>query len=201
MQDNPNIRFVIVGEAGQLEELDELRVELGVTNLTLLPFVPDAEYPEMLAAADISLIMQKQNMVGFNMPSKTQKITASGRPIVASVPEGGSAAEAVLQSGCGLVVEPESPTALTQAIQTLYDNPEQLELLGRKGRQFAVDYYSFEQALNAYESLLASVVKSESKDKAPASKSLPTTAMEPRPSQAVVALAQDLRPSELGKVR
>ena len=69
----------------------------------------------MLAAADVSLIMQKHNVVGFNMPSKTQKIMASGRPIVASVPAHGSAAEAVRQSGSGIVVEPESPNRTHQS--------------------------------------------------------------------------------------
>ncbi|MEM9087659.1 MAG: glycosyltransferase family 4 protein [Cyanobacteria bacterium P01_F01_bin.53] len=187
MQNNPEVRFVIVGEAGQLEELDALRVELGVTNLTLLPFVPKAEFPEMLAAADVSLIMQKRNVVGFNMPSKTQKIMASGRPIVASVPDTGSAAEAVMQSGGGVVVEPESPTALTNAIQALYDDPQERELMGRKGRQFAIDHYSFGQALNAYESLLENVLEP-----------IPVFKLPPKP---VSVLTKDLRPSELGKVR
>ncbi|MGB7085837.1 MAG: glycosyltransferase family 4 protein [Phormidesmis sp.] len=159
MQDNPDIRFVIVGEASQLEELDQLCQELGVTNIVLLPFVSKQEFPEMLAAADVSLIMQKRNVVGFNMPSKTQKIMASGRPIIASVPWNGSAAEAVLQSGSGIVVEPESPTELANAVQTLYDNPDKVELLGKKGRQFAIDNYSFNQAINAYEALLESVLE------------------------------------------
>ncbi|MEL6777098.1 MAG: glycosyltransferase family 4 protein [Cyanobacteria bacterium J06597_16] len=188
MQDKPDIRFVIVGEAGQLEELDDLRRELGVTNVVLLPFVPKAEFPDMLAAADISLIMQKHNVVGFNMPSKTQKIMASGRPIVASVPASGSAAEAVLRSGCGVVVEPESPTALTKAIQALYDKPEQLDALGSKGRKFAIDHYSFDQAINAYESLLDSVVE-------------PKRAFKPLKTSTVVALTSDIRASELEKVR
>ena len=108
----------------------------------------------MLAAADVSLIMQKHNVVGFNMPSKTQKIMASGRPIIASVPLHGSAAEAVLHSGSGLVVEPESPTELTKAIQTLYDNPDKVDDLGKRGRQYAIENYSFHQAINAYEQLL-----------------------------------------------
>lgn len=188
MQDNPNIRFVIVGEASQLKELDELRTELGVTNVILRPFVPKAEFPEMLAAADVSLIMQKRNVVGFNMPSKTQKIMASGRPIIASVPKTGSAAEAVIQSGCGLVVEPESPTALTKAVQSLYDDPAQRERLGKKGRQFAIDNYSFEQAISAYESLLESVLE-------------PKTSFQKLPSKTVVALAPDLCTSELEEVR
>ncbi len=163
MQDQPDIQFVIVGEKQQLAELESLRVELDVHNVHLLPFVSREELPDMLAAADVSLIMQKSNVVGFNMPSKTQVIMASGRPIVASVPVHGAAAEAVRQSESGYVVEPESPTHLANAIQTLYENPAECKLLGQKGRQFAIENYSFDQALNAYESLLKSLVKEKSR--------------------------------------
>ena len=161
MQDNRDIQFIIVGEESQLVELNELCEELSVQNVKLLPFVPDDQFPEMLAAADVSLIMQKRNVVGFNMPSKTQKIMASGRPVIASVPANGSAAEAIRQSGSGLIVEPESPTELAKAIEVLYHDPEQSAELSRRGRQFAIDNYSFDQAINAYEALLKSVQESQ----------------------------------------
>lgn len=176
MQANPDIQFVIVGEKSQLAELDELCKELEVKNVRLLPFVTDDQFPEMLAAADVSLIMQKQNVVGFNMPSKTQKIMASGRPVIASVPANGSAAEAVRQSGSGLVVEPESPTELAKAIEALYNDPQRVEEFSKRGRQFAIDNYSFDQAINAYEALLKSVQE-------------PQTAFAPAPARAAIAQA------------
>ncbi len=165
LQDNRDIQFVIVGEKSQLSELDRLRVQLDVHNVTLLPFVSREELPEMLAAADVSLIMQKRNVVGFNMPSKTQVIMASGRPVIASVPVNGAAAEAVRDSKSGLVVPPESPTDLSDAILALYSNPEQTETYGRRGRQYAIDNYSFAQALSAYETLLKSSLMPEKSPK------------------------------------
>ena len=157
----PDIEFVIVGEEGKLGDLRNLRNELGVDNVTLLPFEPRAELPTMLAAADISLIMQKASVVGFNMPSKTMVLMASGRPIVASVPDGGSAAQAVRDSGGGLVVEPEKPKALADAIEELYGDTARLEQLGKRGRAYAIANYSFEQSLESYEALLASQVEAE----------------------------------------
>jgi colanic acid biosynthesis glycosyl transferase WcaI len=49
----------------------------------------------MLAAADVALVVQKQNVISFNMPSKIQVLLASGRALVASVPLNGTAAKAV----------------------------------------------------------------------------------------------------------
>ncbi|HEY9880851.1 MAG TPA: glycosyltransferase family 4 protein [Leptolyngbyaceae cyanobacterium] len=150
----PDIVLVIVGEPLQLADLEKCRREAGVTNVLLLPFVPRAELPDMLAAADVGLIMQKRNVVGFNMPSKTQLLLASGRPIVASVPKDGTAARAVLRSGGGIVVEPENPTALAQGILDLYHDRQKAASLGQQGRQYALEHYSFEQAIERYERLM-----------------------------------------------
>ncbi|HEY9877763.1 MAG TPA: glycosyltransferase family 4 protein [Leptolyngbyaceae cyanobacterium] len=155
----PDIAVVIVGEPLQLAELEKYRQEVGADNVLLLPFVPRRELPDLLAAADVGLIMQKRNVVGFNMPSKTQLLLASGRPILASVPRDGTAARAVLRSGGGMVVEPENPTALAQGILNLYHNREKAESLGRQGRQYALEHYSFEQAIERYERLMKAMAK------------------------------------------
>ena len=141
LQHLENLVFVIVGEESQLSDLDELRQELGIHNVLLRPFAPRAELPEMLAAADVGLIVQKKNVVGFNMPSKTQVLLASGRPILAAVPAHGTAAQAIRASGGGLVVKPEDPEDLAQAVQNLYENPQLAENLGQQGRRHAMHEY------------------------------------------------------------
>ncbi|MFB2921774.1 MULTISPECIES: glycosyltransferase family 4 protein [Aerosakkonema] len=152
----PEIVFVIVGDGQALERVQYYCEIDQADNVKLLPFQPREKLPEMLAAADVSLVTQKPNVIAFNLPSKIPVILASGRPLVASVPATGTAAKAVRQSGGGLVVTPEDPRALAFAIEELYNNPEKAEMLGRQARQHAVEHYSFEQALNSYEELFAS---------------------------------------------
>jgi colanic acid biosynthesis glycosyl transferase WcaI len=159
------IVFVIVGEPQALAVLEESCVEHGLENVRLLPFQPREQLPEMLAAADVGLVMQKSNVVSFNMPSKIQVLLASGRPIVASVPLTGTAARAIQQSGGGVVVEPEKPELLAEAILKLQANPAEAEALGLQGRRFAVLNYAFEQALSRYEELFYQIT--------PASQRLP----------------------------
>lgn len=160
LRDVPDIVFVIVGESKALEALKDYCQTFRAENVVLLPFQPREKLPEMLAAADVGLIVQKQNVVSFNMPSKTQVLLASGRPVIASVPHSGSAAKAIEKSRGGVVVEPENPAALAEQILELHKNPEQAELLGKQGRQYALERYSFEQALNQYEALFYQVKKS-----------------------------------------
>ncbi len=153
----PDITFVIVGEPKGLQRLQQKCTELGADNVLLLPFQPRERLPEMLAAADVGLVLQKQNVVSFNMPSKIQVLLASGRAILASVPPNGTAAKALRQSGGGVIVPPEDPKSLAAAVLDLYQNPAKTETLGYKSRKYAKEHYAFDQALNQYESLFYAV--------------------------------------------
>jgi colanic acid biosynthesis glycosyl transferase WcaI len=153
------IAVVIVGEEDALQRLQEYCNSCGATNVTLLPLQPRDILPEMLAAADVGLVVQKQNVICFNMPSKIQVLLASGCALISSVPATGTAARATQRSGGGIVVPPEDPDALAQTILELYHNPDKVKMLGEKGRQYAVEHYSFEKALARYEELFAAVLK------------------------------------------
>lgn len=157
----PEIAFVVAGEAKALEKLQEYCLQCGADNVVFLPLQPRERLPEMLAAGDVGLILQKSNVISFNMPSKIPLLLASGRPIIASVPATGTAGRAIRKSGGGVVVEPESPSALASAILDLYDNPRKADKLGENGRKYAEERYSFEQALEQYEILFANVVAGE----------------------------------------
>lgn len=154
-----NIAVVIVGEQQALDKLQQHCEQVGADNVLLLPFQPRQKLPEMLAAADVGLVVQKRNVISFNMPSKIQVLLASGRPIIASVPNNGTAAKAIRSSCGGVVVPPESPSELAQAIVDLYSQPDKLEILGKRSRRYALDNYSLEAALDRYEELFIDVMK------------------------------------------
>ncbi|MEH2315933.1 glycosyltransferase family 4 protein [Nostoc sp.] len=152
------IVFVIVGESIALHRLQEYCLLNGADNVLLLPLQPREKIPEMLAGSDVGLIVQKRNVISFNMPSKIPLLLASGRPIVGSVPATGTAAKAIELSGGGIIVEPESPDAMAAAVHDLYANPALGARLGNRGRQFAEENYSLEQALDRYEWLFSHIV-------------------------------------------
>lgn len=159
LTDIPDIAIVIVGEEAALERLHQYCELCGAKNVILLPLQPREELPEMLAAADVGLVIQKHNVISFNMPSKIQVLLASGRALIASVPAIGTAARAVKQSGGGVIVPPEDPEALAATILDLYRHPDKVKVLGEKSRQYALANYTLEQALDQYEQLFAAVQK------------------------------------------
>ncbi|ABG50806.1 glycosyl transferase, group 1 [Trichodesmium erythraeum IMS101] len=158
LKEKSEISFVILGEETARQQLQECCNNYQADNILLLPLVPREKLPEMLSAADVGLVIQKKTVTAFNLPSKIPVILASGRPIIASVPDTGTAMRVVKESGGGIVVTPEDFSALAQAILELYENPKKLEELGQQGRKYAEENFGSKNALNSYEALFAEIL-------------------------------------------
>ncbi len=155
LENEPDIAFLIVGESNAIQRLQAWcqAQKIAQVNIHFLPLQPREHLPALLSAADVGLVVQRRNVTDFNMPSKTQSLMASALPIVASVHEHSSAAEALRQSQGGLIVEPESPAALAAAIAHLHRHPKQVQHMGTRNRTYAETHYGFELALDRYEAL------------------------------------------------
>ncbi|MEB3339736.1 glycosyltransferase family 4 protein [Okeania sp.] len=160
LKEKSQIAFVILGEEKARQKLQECCDSYEADNVTLLPLVPREKLPEMLAAADVGLVIQKKTVTAFNLPSKIPVILASGRPIIASVPDTGTAMKVVKESNGGIVVTPEDSQVLAEAILELYENPEKLEQLGQQGRKYAEENFGSKSALDSYEALFSEILES-----------------------------------------
>lgn len=109
--------------------------------------VPRAELSDLLASADVHVVLQRRVSAGANLPSKIATYLASGRPLVASIDLETPAAELLRESGGAVLVEPEDPPALAEAIARLRDDPALRARLGRSGREFAERRLGKEAAL------------------------------------------------------
>ncbi len=158
IQNIPNIVIVIVGKQEALERLEKYCEKINCRNVILKPFQPREKLPQMLASADVGIVMQKTNVINFNLPSKIPVLLASGRPIIGSVPLNGTAARAIKNSGGGVVVAPENPQVLAEKIQEFYYNKEELIRLVKHGREYAENHYCFNIALDKYESLFNDLI-------------------------------------------
>jgi colanic acid biosynthesis glycosyl transferase WcaI len=120
-----NARRSIVGLAGS------------VPNVTVRPPVAREDFPALLAAHDVHVVMQRRAAAGANLPSKIASYLASGRPVIASIDPTTPAAQLLRDSGSAILVEPESAVALAEAMEQLRSQPELRRELGRNGRAFA----------------------------------------------------------------
>jgi colanic acid biosynthesis glycosyl transferase WcaI len=154
LDDCPNLQFVFVGDGSGRERLKADAQQSGLKNVQFLPFQPRARLPEVLATADISLVVLQQGIGGGSLPSKTFSILASGRPVLASVDEGSETWELVQRAEAGLCVPPANPVRLADAILTLRQDEGLRQRLGQNGRAWAEQHHSPGAAAERFESLM-----------------------------------------------
>ena len=161
LKDREDIAFVFIGEGPKKVELSQLKEQMGLTNVTMLPEVPSPEMPLYLSAADCTIVPLKSEPVFRGaLPSKMFEAWACSRPVILSV-EG--EAESVLQAADGgLASKPEDAASMAQAILRLASDLDAALAMGEHGRDYVVTHYSRQEQARALEKLLNSVVHSTS---------------------------------------
>lgn len=142
------VQYFIVGEGAGLALLKESLKNQNLDNVHLLPLQPKDQLPLMLAAADVSLVIQKKSVGDFLMPSKLLNIMASARPVVASADASCSLAKLIQAVQCGIVIEAENAVHLHSAIIELCHDRKRAEIYGQNGRRYAEEHLSKEIILD-----------------------------------------------------
>jgi glycosyltransferase involved in cell wall biosynthesis len=132
---NAPVRIVLMGDGSQRRSLvDSAR---GIDRLEFRPFVPAADLPNVLAAADVLILSERPSVVDMSLPSKLTSYFAAGRPVVAAVHPDGASARELRLAGAGVIAPPGDPPALLHAIMGLRDLPDHGRTLGDAGRRYA----------------------------------------------------------------
>lgn len=143
----------IVGDGNQAAEIR--RLSAAIDNVEITGLVSNEVFPDLLASADVDLVIQKRVGAGANMPSKVATYLASGKPILAAIDPNTEAARMLKRSGAAILVPPESPGDLAAAMKRLRD-PQLRESLGRSGREFAERSLSKARLLPEFETAVLS---------------------------------------------
>jgi colanic acid biosynthesis glycosyl transferase WcaI len=163
LADQRDIRFVFVGDGAGRELLQNQAKQRHLPNVQFIPFQPRERLPEVLAIADVSLVILRRGLGSDSLPSKTFSIMASGRPILVSVDEESEISKLVKRAEAGLSVPPEDPARLAEAILTLKHDKDLRERLGRNGRILVEQHHSPQYAAEQFEKLLLAAISSKSR--------------------------------------
>jgi colanic acid biosynthesis glycosyl transferase WcaI len=126
-----------------------------------IPFQPRERLPEVLATADISLVILKHGIGTDSLPSKTFSIMASGRPIIVSVEADSEISKLIKKADAGVWVPPEQPSKLAEAILTLKQDNALRDRIGHNGRIWAEQRHSLQIATEQFEKLLLDAIASK----------------------------------------
>jgi len=157
--DEPDVRFVIVGEGVKKAALEELTRNKGLGNILFLPFQPRQVFAEMLAAADVSLVTLNQSSSLTSLPSKIFNIMASARPVLAVTPSESEIAQLIKKAECGVIVPPEHPELLAEMILELKQQDKRLTKMGQNGRAQLETKFSRARCVEMCEQMLLSLCR------------------------------------------
>ena len=114
------------------------------------------DFPEVLAAADVLAVTQRASVLDMSVPSKLTSYFAAGRPVLASVADGGGTAQEVRRSGAGELgaarrTRPRSPPPSAR----LGRDPERAARLAAAGPAYVEADLSRKAGLARLDALLA----------------------------------------------
>jgi len=145
----PKARLVMAGpdEWGIVEKFRQEIMKSGIGNRVLFPGMVTGEAKqELLARADLFCLPSDGE--GFSMA--VLEALANATAVLLSP---GCHFPEVEKAGAGRIVKPEAD-ALSKALVDLLDNPEMLKEMGKKGRDFVLQHYSWDtitdQLIEAY---------------------------------------------------
>jgi colanic acid biosynthesis glycosyl transferase WcaI len=157
LKTHEDIAFLVIGRGTARAALQARARNSGLNNVRFVTFQPRKRLPEVYATTDVHLVLLRRGITG-SMPSKTYSIMASGRPLVAAVEPQHEVANLVQRAGAGLVVPPEDPEALAEAILTLRKDREKRHRMGEFGRAHVAEHYSKQAVASQYDALIRRMV-------------------------------------------
>ncbi len=148
-------RLLIVGEGPMRSDLEALAAELKISHaVEWCGAIGHEEVPAAYAAMDVYVMPSRQEAFGVT----ALEAQAAGVPVVASDLPGVRQAVAPDAGASALLVPPEDPAALADAILRLLADRDLRQRMGLAGRQFVADHFQWSQCVDRmtalYETLL-----------------------------------------------
>jgi phosphatidyl-myo-inositol dimannoside synthase len=142
----PSAKLLIVGDGPMRRRLTEQGRVFG-DSVVLTGSVPAEELADHYAAADLFVLACRDDRRGLQTEGlglSTLEAAAAGLPVV--VGRSGGSPASLIEERTGLLVDPEDPAALPAAILRMLADPDWARQLGRAGRRWMQQRWSWEGA-------------------------------------------------------
>ncbi|MFZ3415724.1 glycosyltransferase [Arthrobacter sp. 3Tela_A] len=148
-------RLIVASEGEGIEMLRADLLKDPDLPVTLLPFQPAADLPDMLGSADVLVTILEPEASRFSIPSKVLSSLAAGRPLLGLMPEDNPAAADILAAEG--YVGPPTEFGVAGAVvwlRSLNQDPAAAERLGAKGRELAESRFGIVPIADRFEAVL-----------------------------------------------
>jgi phosphatidylinositol alpha-1,6-mannosyltransferase len=153
---HPRARLLLVGGGPAEASLRRAVTRRGlVDSVVFTGAVPAGELPAHYAAGDVFAMPCRTRRAGLDVEGLGMvflEAAACSRPVVAGT--SGGAPETVREGVTGHVVDPRSPDAVADALAGLLDEPDRARAMGRAGRAWVEERWSWTTISDGFAELL-----------------------------------------------
>jgi glycosyltransferase involved in cell wall biosynthesis len=128
-------RFVVVSQGLGREWLEEHAAS--TPSLTLLDYQPYEQLPDMLATADVLVVVLERDASRYSVPSKVLNYFCAGRPVLGVLPTDNAVARTIESAQAGLVVDPSESDKASAMLNGLLADAPSREKMGAAARAYA----------------------------------------------------------------
>lgn len=155
-KDREDVVFAFVGDGTVKDKVEAYVKENNLSNVTFIPYQDKADLIYSLNAADIHWVVNAKGIKGVSVPSKLYGVMAAGKPVLGVLDEGSEARLIVEDCNCGVCIEPGNYKEISNNIEYILNNKEEIRALGSNGRQYLETNLTKEVSINKYkENILA----------------------------------------------
>lgn len=155
--DQPDIHFAFIGDGQKRAALEQMVLEYGLKNVSIIGLQPLETIPSFLNSADVLLESLKEvNVAKMAFPSKMFEYMASGRPIVFGALKGEAIDELRLAGGA-YTYPSGSPEELAELILKMRSGKIDTARLGEKYRRHIIDHHRREMWAEQYLNFLENI--------------------------------------------
>jgi glycosyltransferase involved in cell wall biosynthesis len=148
--------IVIVGAGPIEEELKQQAAQLGLQNIHFLGHLPDEDKVALLTLCYGVLFPSHMRSEAFGI--SLLEGAMYGKPMISS--EIGTGTTFInIANETGLVVPPSDPVALRQAMQYLWEHPEQASEMGQRAEESYWKHFTADQMVRSYVDLYGDLAK------------------------------------------
>ena len=153
LKDNPNIRFLLIGDGNQKDAVYDYIKEKNADNILCFPWQPLDIIADVYSACDIGFIPLKKGVIGNGIPSKACQLMAASRVVLNFVEES-DYTKLFDAKEMGVSITSGKPQDVADKIIELCEDPVQREYIGKNAKEYAYEYYSREKNTSLFVELI-----------------------------------------------